>query len=353
MRRVLSVIMAAALLLSGCSGDMLIGSREKEEKTSIRIGVSIYDEYDTFIANMVTFLKEWSIEKERETGTVITLDVVSAGGSQLTQNDQVERFASRGYDAVCVNLVDRTDANVIIDKARSVDMPIVFFNRELVEEDLFSWDKLYYVGADAQQSGELQGKIVVDACKERFAEIDRNGDGKLQYVMLEGESGHQDALVRTQSSLATVAEAGYELEKLGDEIANWNRAQAMTKMTMLFEKYQSQIEIVFSNDDDMALGALDAFDSINTRNIMPQPLIVGVNGITEVLENIKLGRIEGTVYNDSRQQAKALIDMAYALSMGEAFPESIVLKKEKYVYLPYKTITYRNAQQYISIQSNN
>ena len=98
---------------------------------------------------MVAYLKEWSVEKEKETGTLITLDVVSAGGSQLTQNDQVERFADRGYDAVCVNLVDRTDATVIIDKARNADMPIVFFNRELVEEDLERWDKLYYVGAIA------------------------------------------------------------------------------------------------------------------------------------------------------------------------------------------------------------
>ena len=270
---------------------------------------------------------------------------MSAGGSQLTQNDQVERFADRGYDAVCVNLVDRTDATVIIDKARSVDMPIVFFNRELVEEDLERWDKLYYVGAIAQQSGEMQGQIVVNACKERFSEIDRNGDGMLQYVMLEGEAGHQDALVRTQSSLQTVTEAGYEVAKLGDEIANWNRAQATTKMDALLEKYPDQIEVIFSNDDDMALGALDALERDNVPHM---PLIVGVNGIPEALEAIKAKHMEGTVYNDGKGQACAIIDMVYALVMDNPMPATVSLTDEKYVYLPYQIITYNNAQQYIT-----
>lgn len=345
MKKSIIIIITAALLLAGCTGGWNLSRQDEEKKKSIRIGVSVYDEYDTFISELVTYLKDWSVAKERETGVVITLDVVSAGGSQLTQNDQIERFADRGYDAVCVNLVDRTDATVIIDKARSADMPIVFFNREPVEEDLERWDKLYYVGAVAQQSGEMQGQIVVAACNKRFSEIDRNGDGKLQYVMLEGEAGHQDALVRTQSSVGAVTEAGYEVEKLGDEIANWNRAQATTKMNALLEKYPDQIEVIFANDDDMALGALDALERGNVPNM---PLIVGVNGIPEALEAIKAKHMEGTVYNDGKGQAKVIQDIAYALAMKEKLPDTITLTDTKYVYLPYQVITYSNAQQYLS-----
>lgn len=342
------VCIAAGVLLTGCAGGWNLSMQKEEEKKSIRIGVSIYDEYDSFISDMVAYLKEWAKGKEAETGTAIILDVVSAGSSQLTQNDQIERFADKGYDAVCVNLVDRTDATVIIDKAKSVDMPVVFFNRELVEEDLERWDKLYYVGAIAKQSGEMQGQIVVDACKERFEEIDKSGDGYLQYVMLEGETGHQDALVRTQSSIDTIAENGIFLDKLGDEIANWNRAQATSKMNALLEKYPYQIEVILANDDDMALGAIDALKS---KNITSWPMIVGVNGIAEVLETVKAKRMEGTVYNDGKGQAEAIIDIAYALAMEENIPENIELKDGKYVYLPYKIINYHNVQHYISKQT--
>jgi methyl-galactoside transport system substrate-binding protein len=348
-KRIMILAMILIILLSGCNNGFGIVKQKQEEKNSIKIGVSIYDEYDTFISDMVSELKEWSKKKERETGITIMIDVVSAGQSQLTQNDQIARFADQGYDVVCVNLVDRTDATVIIDKAKSVDMPVVFFNRELVEEDLERWDKLYYVGAIAQQSGEMQGKIVVDEVKKDFGAIDRSGDGEIQYVMLEGEAGHQDALVRTQSSIGYVVEEGYEVKKLGDEIANWNRAQAMTKMNALLKKYSNQIEVIFANDDDMALGAIDALEYYKFKK---WPLIVGVNGTEEALEMVKTKKMAGTVYNDFKGQAEAIMKIAYACARKEAFPDDMKLTNEKYIYLPYKIITYENAQQYIIIRED-
>lgn len=348
-KRIILLAMILIILLSGCENGFGLVKQKQEEKNSIKIGVSIYDEYDTFISDMVSELKEWSKTKERETGITIMIDVVSAGQSQLTQNDQIARFADQGYDVVCVNLVDRTDATVIIDKAKSVDMPVVFFNRELVEEDLERWDKLYYVGAIAQQSGEMQGKIVVDELKKDFGAIDRSGDGEIQYVMLEGEAGHQDALVRTQSSIGYVVEEGYEVKKLGDEIANWNRAQAMTKMNALLKKYSNQIEVIFANDDDMALGAIDALEYYKFKK---WPLIVGVNGTEEALEMVKTKKMAGTVYNDYKGQAEAIMKIAYACGRKEAFPDDMKLTNEKYIYLPYKIITYENAQQYIIIRED-
>lgn len=85
-------------------------------------------------------------------------------------------------DLACINLVDRTDASIIIEKAKSNHVPVIFFNRELVEEDLERWEELYYVGADAFESGQLQGEILVEQCEQDFVSIDTNGDGILQYV---------------------------------------------------------------------------------------------------------------------------------------------------------------------------
>ena len=69
-----------------------------------------------------------------------------AAGSQSTQNDQVDRFLDQGYDILCVNIVDRTAAAVIIDKAQTAGVPVIFFNREPVMEDLNRWERAYYVG---------------------------------------------------------------------------------------------------------------------------------------------------------------------------------------------------------------
>lgn len=348
----LTILLALVLLfsLTGCQFGKLLVSKEESDPKSIKIGISIYDEYDTFISSIVQDIDEWSKEKEKETGITITLEVVSASGSQLTQNDQVEKFVDKSCNVICVNLVDRTDASVIIDKAKNADIPVIFFNRELVKEDLERWDKLYYVGAVAEQSGKLQAKVVTDALSDEkiFHETDVNDDGTIQYVMLEGETGHQDALVRTQVSIEEIKKAGYSVEKLGDEIANWNRAQAATKMTALLERYPWQIEMIIANDDDMALGAIDALEAADAEH---WPMIVGINGTKDALEMIKTKKMEGTVYNDAKGQAELIMKMAYELAVDRKISDDIELEDGKYGYLPYRMINYDNVQEYIRLNA--
>ena len=94
-----------------------------------------------------------------------------------------------------VNIVDRSAASIISDKAMAAGIPVVFFNREPVEEDMNRWEKLYYVGADAKESAVLQGQILVDAYRKNPETLDINGDGMVSYVLLEGETSHQDRCV--------------------------------------------------------------------------------------------------------------------------------------------------------------
>ena len=338
--KLILLIVPVILLLAGC------GNEEASSKKGIKIAVLTYDEYDTFIDGMTKYMTKWCRQKEKEDGTRITLDIVGARKSQLTQNDQAQKFITGNYDVLCVNLVDRTDATVIIDKAMSSDTPVIFFNRQPVEEDLSRWDKLYYVGAPSRQSAELQAKLIIDALSdpEKFSEIDANGNDTIQYVMLEGEAGHQDTLVRTSVCTNELVNAGFSLEKLGDEYANWDRDQARTKMRELIDKYPFQIEMVIANDDYMALGAIDALEE---RDYPLKPFVVGINGTEEGLEAIRTMKLGGSVYNDSRGQAEMIMEMAYALAKHEPFPSSIELTFDKYVFRPYSIITYDNVQEYL------
>ena len=72
----------------------------------------------------------------------------------------------------------------------------------------------------------------------------------------EGEAGHQDAISRTDCSVKTILENGVKLEKLTYQFADWNRAQAENRMSRLISQYGDQIEMVISNNDEMALGAV-------------------------------------------------------------------------------------------------
>ncbi len=336
-----AILLLLSTLLSGC--ETVIEPSSKE----IKIAVLTYDEYDTFVNSITRNITKWCRKKEREDGIRITLDIVGAKKSQLTQNDQARKFISGNYDVLCVNLVDRTDATVIIDKAMASDTPVIFFNREPVEEDLTRWDKLYYVGAIARQSGELQAQIIIDALSdpEKLEKIDVNKNGTIQYVMLEGEAGHQDTLVRTNVCTSELVDAGFSLEKLGDEYANWDRDQAASKMNELIDRYPFQIEMVIANNDDMALGALDALEE---RDYPLDPFVVGINGTADALEAIRTMKLDGSVYNDAKGQAEMIMEMAYALGNDRPIPEDVELTFEKYVFRPYSIITYDNVQKYLS-----
>ena len=292
---------------------------------------------------MMTKFTEYAADKEEATGVAINVEVMDASQSQLTQNEQVKSLIEKGCDVICVNLVDRTEPTTITDLAENKQVPIIFFNRELVAEDLERWSELYYVGADALQSGVFEGELAANAFKTN-AKMDKNGDDICQYVVLEGEAGHQDSIVRTEYSVNTLIENGVEAEKLGYAMANWNRAQAQTKTAALLTQFDGKIELIIANNDDMALRAIDALrDSQIPREDWPG--VVGIDGTDAGLLAVENGEMLGTVYNDKEGQAREMLNLAFAIATN-GDKDSIPLIDGKYVRTPYHKVTQENVEDY-------
>ena len=322
---------------------------EKKAKKKIKIGVTLYDSYDTFLTGyMRAFDKE--VAEKRAEGYEVNVLQYNAAGSQAIQNEQVEEMLQNSCDVLCVNLVDRTAPSEIIDMAKKKDVPVIFFNRELVEEDLNQWNKLYYVGADAKQSGILQGELVLEDVKDAEKEgqlppeLDRNGDGKLQYLIFEGEAGHQDSIMRTDYVVSTIQDAGIPLERLDYSIANWSRAEAQSKMMQLYPEFQGKIELILSNNDDMALGVIDAYDKIGVQKDL-RPWIYGIDGTKAGLAAIEKGSMRATVYNDEVGQSKALFRIAFQLA-SEGAKDGEGTEIEKITRLPYRKVTRKNYAEF-------
>ena len=337
---VISIFLVSCLLAYA----IIPAEQDSEQTVRIKIGVSMNDEYDTFLSEVSEQISILCHEKEEETGIRILVDVVCANGSQLTQNNQIEEFANQEYDVVCVNLVNRTNPSVIIDTAQNANIPIIFFNREPVKEDLERWNKIYYVGTKAEEAGKMQGEILLKALEERYDEIDLNSDGVLQYVILEGETVHKDALLRSEYVVRTIEDAGYKLQKLDGEFANWKRDQAKSKMQELWDQYSHKIELIIANNDAMALGAIDA---LNLRDVDHWPIILGVDGIEEALGMVKDQVMLGTVYNDAVGQASAIVELAYSLALNQSIPKNLELVDDKYILLPYQIINYDNVKKFL------
>ncbi len=264
----------------------------------------------------------------------VTLDIQDAKGNQNTQNDQVERFLALGCDVLCINPVDRTAASVLIDKAMAAQTPGIFFNRQPVAEDMDRWDRIFYVGAEAKASAVLQGSIVVDGYRENPEKLDLNGDGVVSYVLLEGESSHQDSLIRTEWSVQTLKDGGVPIEKLTGGIANWERSQASALMEQWLEKYPGRIELVICNNDDMALGAIDAMERAGMEGIA----VVGIDGTTPGLAAVESGKLMGTVAIDRTQYAGAILAIATGEALGWEPDAKLEFEDGKYYQCPWQIV---------------
>ena len=199
--------------------------KQKEEDT-LKVGISIYQSDDTYV-NLLTKKIERQLKAcEKQQGIKIHCKIVSAENDQNEQNEQVEHFAALAYDVICVNAVDRTNVSTMIDRVEESEIPLIFFNRQPVQDDLRKGQHIYYVGSDAQESGRLQGELVASVYRKDPTVLDKNGDGVVGYAVLEGETGHQDAIIRSEWSVKTMTFSGVPAKRITGGVANWMKEQA-------------------------------------------------------------------------------------------------------------------------------
>ncbi|MCQ2012208.1 galactose ABC transporter substrate-binding protein [Clostridium butyricum] len=354
-KKLLSIVVCTIMtvaVITGCgaskSAESGSGSASTEGKavSNVLIGSAIYKFDDTFMTGVRTAMEGQAKEKSSK------IELVDSQNKQPTQNEQVDTFITKGVNSLAVNLVDRTAAAPIIEKAKSKNLPIVFLNREPEKTYMDSYDKTWYVGAKAEQSGTQSGEIIVDYFKAH-KEADKNGDGVIQYVMIQGEPGHQDATLRTEYSVKAIEDGGFKTEKLAADTAMWDKAKATDLMkAFITGQGLDKIEAVLCNNDDMALGAVEALkaEGYNKGDSSKYIPVVGVDATTPALQAMKEGSLLGTVLNDATNQGKATVNIAIVAAQGKEINEENIgypVTDGKYVWIDYVKVTQDNYQDYI------
>ena len=336
MKRMLGALAASGLLL------VIVGCSKKASKP--KIGCTIYKFDDTFMSYVRNKIESSAKGK-------IDLSVQDSQFDQPKQNDQVDQFLTQGSTALAINLVDPPAVSVVIEKAKAKGIPVVFFNREPAAADMAKYDKAYYVGAKAQESGTMQGELVVDYWKAH-PEADKNKDGKVQYVMLIGDPSNSDAAYRTEFSIKAIEKAGLKTEKLADDTAMWDKIKGQEKTAAWLAKFGDQIEVVLANNDDMALGAVEALKAAGYFKDGKAMPVVGVDATPPALDALEQGFLVGTVLNDAEKQGLATFDISFALATGAkeiassagplAGADGVASPSGKYVWVPYVKVTKDN-----------
>lgn len=304
-------IIVCSLLLA--LGHLVPLQSAQAEGETYEIGVAIYQYNDNFMTLFRNELEAYFQELGEADGNTYNVEFQDGKNDQATQTEQLNNFIAQGKDLLIANLVDPTGADTIIMSAQSAGIPVVLINREPNTTTMEIWPgKTTYVGVDARQSGIYQGEIIADLDNSG----DINGDGKVSYLMIMGDAGNVDAEQRTQYSIETL-EKTIPTEVLGEpQRGNWDQAKGQEITANALSQYGDQLEVVFSNNDGMALGAVQAINGAG-RVINEDIYVVGVDALPEVVELLGEGNFTGTVLNDHYNQARTAADIALKLLAGE------------------------------------
>lgn len=324
MKKLLSVLLAVLMVfaLVGCSSSSEGG--ESGSADTVKIGVCIYQFDDNFMTLYRNNIAAYFDALNAKGGTQYEVTIVDGANDAATQTEQVNTFISQGVDALIVNLV-QTSSDALAKAIDDSGIPCVFINREIANYPYT--DKTCYVGADARDSGTYQGQIIYDLPEHG----DLNGDGKVSYIMIMGDPENSDAQYRTEYSIKYLTDNGVAVDCLYQETGMWDQAKGQELVASALATHGDAIEVVFCNNDGMALGAYQAITAAG-RTVGTDIYLVGVDALAECVEMVNAGTMTGTVLNDDQGQATACCDTVLKLLAGETIDPKVN-------YVPYVKVT--------------
>ena len=279
-----------------------------------KVGISIYKFDDNF---MTLYRQELQRYLTEDLGFKPENVVIQDGkGDQAEQTNQINNFITQKYDVLILNLVQASSAPEITDMCKDAGIPVVFINREPDEAEEQRWvdEKINatYVGCDARQSGTYQGEEIAELENKG----DADGDGVVRYIMVQGDPENVDAQYRTEKSVEALKAAGVEVEELTKQRGDWDQTKGQEITANALSQYGDKIDVVFCNNDAMALGALQAIETAG-RTVNKDIYLVGVDALVEVVENVMNDKMTGTVFNDYFGQAHTAADKALDFVNGK------------------------------------
>lgn len=292
-------------------------------------GVIWYNFADTFIANARQCLGNVAAAD----GTIKISDADSQNDITV-QDNNFNNFLTQKPKYLVINNINNSAADSIAKTCTDNGIVAIFANTTSPSDDAFAQNEnLWYVSSVSTQSGENMGNAIAEYFNTH-ENWDRNGNGKVDFILLQGMQTFSDTINRSSYSLAAIEGAGYELGKNigGDDVTgvkggdsingvlcNFSRSEAQTNVEALIANYGDDIDCILADNDDEALGAIAALQAhgyfTDESNIVP---VVGVDATVAGCESIKNGTLLETSLNNPVKLAKSIYKLMYLLEKGEA-----------------------------------
>lgn len=281
------VALAAVLGMAAASG----------AAKKVRIAVLMYGNK----AEFVQLMQRYGRQHPAVLGGLAEVTFYDGRYDAAVQNDQAQLAIHSKNDAIIVNPMD-FEANIeVVRKARAARIPVVVTNARLNTEEMTA-----EVASDDVLGGYLEARSVLQklGCK-----------GKV--VIIEGPKGGSGEIQRGQGNMKAIGECPPGAVKILERrTANWSRAEALDLMQNWLSRHRGAIEGVIAQNDEMALGAIEAIRSAGLD--VNRFHIAGIDGVTDALRAVQRGEMT-SVLQDARAQMQASLDVALRAVLGASY----------------------------------
>lgn len=341
-KKTLFIILIIIILIGTTQNYLYINSNAVTGNQS-NVAVLVSNPQDPYLALIIQGLK--NIEKNNQDKVKFTF--YDTKFNQSIEAETIDIILKSNVDLILGNLVN-TKVDTIenfINKIKQKNIPAILFNSEppIITNEMNTYKKFIIVTTDPKEAGTLQGKLIMDEWNKNKSTIDKNKDNIIQYVMLQGELNNIGAIERTKSSISIIEDSGIKTQELSRKVLSWNQELAEEAIASLFLQSGNKIEMIISNNDSMAIGAIEALQKYGYNNGDPTKTIpvFGIDGIPVAQELIKKGFMTGTVFEDPNDTVEALykvgLNLVYNIPPLEDTPYKFA-KSETVIRIPYRGV---------------
>ena len=239
---------------------------------------------------------------------------------QQKQENQIKalrNFITQGVDYILFTGVVSTGWEEVLAEVNEAEIPLLLLDR--IPDCADQIDYVAAFGGDFVEEGRRMARWTGEYLKS----IGR-GDEEVNVVMLEGTTGADAQIGRSEGILEALPEYP-NLKLVAQQSGNFTRAEGQAVMES-FLKSIDKIDVLLAQNDDMALGAIDA---IKAAGLVPGKdiIIVGCDSVKTAFDAIVAGEMNATI-ECTPLYGPFVVDALKALENGEEFDKTVILPEE-------------------------
>lgn len=283
------------LIAGSLAGLVMSTAARAQARKTYRIGAAVYGLKAEFMQLWVNAIKAHPASRSGQANVTVFDGQYDA----LTQSNQFDTMITQQFDAIIFVPIDAAAGADAVRKAKAANIPVVGSNTRVLGNDLTA-----YVGSDDVKAGAMEAEAVVKAI-----------GGKGNVVVIEGPIGQSAQIDRGKGNLQILS-ANPDVKVLQRRTANWSRAEAQALMENWLTAYPGQINGIIGQNDEMALGALQA---VKASGMDPKKIAVaGIDGVSDALQAVKRGEMV-SILQDATAQAQGALDVTLRRLVGEGY----------------------------------